>query len=74
MLLNKILFDSDLACYRTMFSREIARVERASLGCPYFDKCYDCKKDTPLDFCEFEDWRRGAKLQYRGFGYVGQIY
>jgi hypothetical protein len=62
MIINKLFFDKDLACYRTNqgMNYEEARAERAAIGCPHFDSCYKRKKDTLLGFCEFSEWKQGA--------------
>src|SRR5262249_29406869 len=60
MLVDKELFDGNLACYLDAADREVARVSRASLGCANFDACYDRPKTGDLSFCTHDRWRENA--------------
>ena len=73
MLLDKRIFDSDLACYRSGDSKEIARSQRASFGCPHFDSCYAKKKERLDEFCDFEEWKRIAAGMIAFFQRGGEV-
>ncbi len=74
MLVNKALFDTNLACYRDTQSRDEARIGRASLGCRHFEECYDLPKEAPIEFCRQEDWTRVASIQLQTWKDVGPIW
>ncbi len=62
MIVDKLLFDSDLACYMTHRDRGAAETTRASSGCQSFDWCFGREKKTTIDFCQHKSWRRNAQL------------
>jgi len=62
MIVDKLLFDSELACYRAGADREATRVTKVSSGCEDFDACFRRTKDTLIDFCSQDDWRRKAQV------------
>jgi hypothetical protein len=59
MLVEKMLFDEDLACYRAN-DLDVARFSRASFNCPVFDDCFNRAKDTVLGFCAHSEWIKTA--------------
>jgi hypothetical protein len=73
MLINKVLFDRNLACYRDGVEEEEARVSRASLGCPHFAECFRRAKTDQLGFCTKTDWAQMAAGQYRVWEAIGPL-
>jgi len=73
MLIDKILLDRNLACYRDGVEEEEARVSRASLGCPHFVECFRRPKTDRLGFCTKTDWARMAEGTYRVWEAVGPL-
>jgi hypothetical protein len=73
MLVDKVLVDNNLACYRDGTEEEDARVSRASLGCPHFTQCFRTRKHDPLEFCMYPEWSGMAGGQYRVWQAVGPL-